>query len=298
MDVWCKRDDLFVKAGGGSKARILQYILSPFVEDGIDVFITAGGPCSNFNRAAALMCAELGIKLKLVSYTDDISEYNISLNHFITGLTDVDFTFCRKSDVPEMLDCVISRTEKAGIKYKYVYGGGKSVEGIYSYFDAVKELRDQFTGKIDAIFVACGTGTTLTGICAGAQEYFPEAKVYGISVARKFENEKVVLEEDMELLNSYLKKRYDFSNLSFRDEFISGGYSKSTAEELCIIQECIARQGMIIDPTYSGKAFYGMSKIIPELGCGSSILFWNTGGYMNLLSQRNLFLNENNFVKG
>lgn len=90
MDVWCKRDDLFVKAGGGSKARILQYILSPFVEDGIEVFITAGGPCSNFNRAAALMCAELGIKLKLVSYTEDISEYNISLNHFITGLTDED----------------------------------------------------------------------------------------------------------------------------------------------------------------------------------------------------------------
>ena len=91
MDIWCKRDDLFIKAGGGSKARMLQYILYPFVSENIKVLITAGGPCSNFNRATALMCAELGIRVKPVSYTDTFLEYETSLNHFITDLAGVEF---------------------------------------------------------------------------------------------------------------------------------------------------------------------------------------------------------------
>lgn len=293
MDIWCKRDDLFIKAGGGSKARMLQYILYPFVSENIKVLITAGGPCSNFNRATALMCAELGIRVKLVSYTDTFLEYETSLNHFITDLAGVEFVFCGKKEVPETINKVIAETEKSGVEYKYVYGGGKSIEGLYAYYDGVKELREQFPGKLDAVFVACGTGTTLVGICAGMQEYFPETKVYGISVARSFEQEKAVLKEDVELLNSYLKSKYDLSNLSFHEEFISGGYSKASTEELSIIQECISKQGMIIDPTYSGKAFYGMSKIISEFNRNSSVLFWNTGGYMNLLSQKSLFKNEN-----
>ena len=62
----CKRDDLFSKAGGGSKARMLQYILYPLHKEKIDVLLTAGGPCSNYNRAAALLCAELGIRMRLI----------------------------------------------------------------------------------------------------------------------------------------------------------------------------------------------------------------------------------------
>lgn len=296
VDIWCKRDDLFSRAGGGNKARLLQYILYPFVIEDINMLVTAGGPCSNFNRATALMCAELGIKVKLISYTDNISEYNTSLNHFITKLSGVDFVYCSKREVPETINEVIAATQQSNIKYKFVYGGGKSLEGLYAYYDGVKELREQFSGKLDAIFVACGTGTTLTGICAGAQEFFPETKVYGISVARTFEKEKDVLKEDMDILNSYLGTKYDFSNLSFHEEFISGGYSKALPEELDVIRECIAKQGMIIDPTYSGKAFYGLSRVISEFHSEASVLFWNTGGYMNLLSQRNLFANEDNSV--
>ena len=46
-----KRDDLFSEACGGNKARMLQYILADVNKDTCDVLITAGGPCSNFNRA-------------------------------------------------------------------------------------------------------------------------------------------------------------------------------------------------------------------------------------------------------
>lgn len=64
--LFAKRDDLFDEAGGGNKARMLQYILSEVSPENCDVIVTAGGPNSNFNRACALMCARLGILMHLV----------------------------------------------------------------------------------------------------------------------------------------------------------------------------------------------------------------------------------------
>lgn len=57
-DLWAKRDDLFPSALGGSKVRMLQYILCPILKAGKKTVVTAGGPCSNFNRSIALLCAQ------------------------------------------------------------------------------------------------------------------------------------------------------------------------------------------------------------------------------------------------
>lgn len=286
VNLYCKRDDLFMAAGGGSKARMLQYILYPLVRDKVEVLITAGGPCSNYNRAAALMCARLGIRMRLVSYTDNEAEYETSLNHYLVRLAGVELTFCSKRNVPEVIQDMIRQTEKDGRSYRYLYGGGKSLEGVFAYYDAVRELREQLKGNLDEVYVACGTGTTLTGICAGMREYFPEAVVHGISVARPWDVEKEVLEEDMTYIRDYTGKNYDFTNLKFHDEFLLGGYGKTSQEELTVIQEVVSKEGMLVDPTYSGKAFYGMSNLVAK-DVKKNVLFWNTGGMMNLLSYNN-----------
>ena len=74
-----------------------------------------------------------------------------------------------------------------------------------------------------------------------------------------------------------IRDRYDFSNLIFHDEFLLGGYGHSSDEELEIIKECISKQGMLVDPSYSGKAFYGMCKVLSEKErSDKTVLFWNT----------------------
>lgn len=287
VDLYAKRDDLFQSALGGSKARMLQYILYPLVQSGIRTIVTAGGPCSNFNRAMALLCAEYGLNLRLISYTDNEDEYNCSLNNFLVKLTDCEFVYCAKKDVPQTIQKVMSESDNLT---SFVYGGGKTLAGIYAYYDAVKELRQQ-VNEIDALFIACGTGTTLTGVCAGMQRFFPQAEVHAISVARSYADEHSVLADNMETLNRHMGTDYDFSNLRFHDEFISGGYGKASTGELATIRECMTREGLVVDPTYTGKAFYGMASILStERANGNKkILFWHTGGTINLLSQRDLF---------
>ena len=284
VNLLCKRDDLFPSAGGGNKARMLQYILAEVSRDNCEVLVTAGGPCSNFNRACAIMCAEHGIKMHLVEYTDNLEEFENSLNYKLVQLLGTRTTRCSKSEVPETISAVLGSYSSQ--KVKYIYGGGKSLEGFYSYYEAVQELSAADV-PIDYLFIACGTGTTLTGVCAGMQKYYPEAKVYAISVARKLEDEMPVLLSNMQELNEYIGTNYDFANLIFCDEFIGGGYGKYNDELMETIRECASNEGLLLDPTYSGKAFYGMSSIINGSYCfnNKNLLFWNTGGIFNLLSE-------------
>lgn len=283
INLFSKRDDLFLEGAGGNKARMLQYLLYDLKN--YDVLVTAGGPCSNFNRACALMCAKLGVPMHLVEYTDNPEEYEMSLNYFICTLCEIRKTRCGYDDVASTIEKVLNDYKCRGLKAKFIYAGGKSLEGFYAFYDAVRGIKEQRI-EFDHVFLACGTGTTLTGICAGMQEFYSGVKVHAISVARKWESEKTVLDEDMSLLNDYLKSNYDFSNLSFYDEFLCGGYSKYSEQLFSVIKESISNEGMIIDPTYSGKAFYGMTRLFEQSKAfkGERVLFWNTGGLFNLLS--------------
>lgn len=285
-NILSKRDDLFSEAGGGSKARMLQYILADVNSSNCDVLVTAGGPCSNFNRACALMCAKLGVPMHLVEYTDMPEEFNTSLNYFLCNLADIRKTRCDKNNVPSTIKKVVQSYQDQNVKT--IYGGGKSLEGIYSYYDAVYELSNQIE-TIDHVFVSCGTGTTLTGICAGMNKFFPNAQVHAISVARTFEVEKPTLEDDMKILNTHLGSSYDFDNMKFYEEYLCGGYDHTTPELLSIIKECISKEGMIVDPCYSGKSLYGMNEIIKmnmDEYKGKNVVYWNTGGIINLLSMK------------
>lgn len=288
VNLVCKRDDLFPSACGGSKARMLQYILADVNSLNYDVLVTAGGPCSNFNRACALMCAKLGVPMHLIEYTDEPTEWE-SLNYYICKLAGVQTTRCDKSEVPETIRYVVNNYQSKGKKVKKIYGGGKSLEGVFAYYEAVGELSRQIN-HIDHVFIACGTGTTLTGVCAGMKRFFPSATVHAISAARTYDKELPVLLEDMGMINDFLGASYDFSNMVFSDNYLCGGYAKYDENIMDVIKECISHEGMIIDPTYSGKAFYGMVDKIQKNKAeydSKTILFWNTGGIMNLLSTQN-----------
>lgn len=163
------------------------------------------------------------------------------------------------------------------------------MEGIYAYYDAVKELKEQKV-DIDHIFLACGTGTTLTGICVGMQQFYPEAMVHAISTARVWEMEKDVLEKDADTIGSYLNLNVNFQNLEFSDHYLCGGYSQYNEELMDIIKECISHGRNDNRPYLFRKSLLGMTKELSKDSQrykGKNICFLNTGGLFNLLSTIN-----------
>lgn len=291
-DIYCKRDDLFERDGGGSKARMLQYILADVSPRSYDVVLTAGGPCSNFNRACAMTCARLAVPMHLVVYTDNQQEFETSINYKICNAYRIETTVCQKCEVAQTIQQVKAMYENLGKRVKLVYGGGKSLEGSYAYFRAMEELRLQLA-DVDHIFVACGTGTTLAGLSTGAALWFPKAQIHAISVARTWIQEKSVLMGSLKELREYLSHKTglvqadSFSNIHYYERFLYGGYARSSVELVSDIEECMRSEGILVDPIYVGKAWHGMVNIIKQdlvSFKGKKIVFWNTGGVYTLLS--------------
>ena len=73
--------------------------------------------------------------------------------------------------------------------------------------------------------------------------------------------------------------------VDFRDDWNFGGYEKINSELIECIENA-AKVGLLLDPTYTGKAYYGMLQMIRsgEIQKGCKVLFWHTGGLLNLLS--------------
>ena len=65
-----------------------------------------------------------------------------------------------------------------------------------------------------------------------------------------------------------------------------GGYGKSNKNLDNVIFQVAERSGIILDSTYSGKAWFGMCDYIQSerIKKHSNVLFWHTGGLLNFLA--------------
>jgi D-cysteine desulfhydrase len=74
-----KRDDLTGFAGGGNKARKLEYDFAEIVKGEFDVVLTAGGIQSNHARMTAAAARKYGLDTKLVLGGPDFNKYDGNL---------------------------------------------------------------------------------------------------------------------------------------------------------------------------------------------------------------------------
>src|SRR5437899_316444 len=67
--LWVKRDDATGLAGGGNKARKLEYLCEEAVVHGCDTLVTGGGRQSNHVRMTAAAANRLGLACTIVPST-------------------------------------------------------------------------------------------------------------------------------------------------------------------------------------------------------------------------------------
>jgi len=280
-----KRDDLYPLVGGGSKARKILYILNYAIKKGYNAFVTNGGIQSNHARAAALITSRGGIKCSLVLHDENPeSQHKLAGNLMLMKMAGADIRFCHLSELAVVMDEEMARLKEQGYNPLYIWGGGHCLQGSLAYYDAAMEAREQCGEWIpDYVVHASGTGTTQAGLIAGYADL--PTKVVGISVAREKARGSKVVKDSLIELGEYLKNDFTQKDVYFRDEWIFGGYEKYSQELLDVIDGA-ARKGLILDPTYTGKAWFALLKMIEsgEIAEGSNVLFWHTGGLLNLLS--------------
>jgi len=292
IQLYVKRDDLYPLTGGGNKARKMQYIFNNARFKGSNAIVTAGGIQSNHVRVAALMAAANGWPSIMIIHAEKPKQDTLRGNLKLTALTGAELRFVEMKDVAAAMDDAMDDLFQKGRTPFYIWGGGHCVEGSYAYYQAVKELKEQFgENKPDYILVASGTGTTQAGIEIGTRHFFPECQVIGVSIARKNERGGEVILTSMRELDDYLNNPVSLpDNIHFDDSYIGNGYETTYPELIETIRWAARTEGLILDPTYTGKAFHALRQyvqngIIPQ---GAKVLFWHTGGLLNLMASESI----------
>lgn len=285
VNLFIKRDDLYPKFGGGNKARKLDFILNKARNGNYNAIVTAGGAQSNHCRATALYAKSLGWKTILIIHDNEPEIYQGNLK--LMKLAGANIRFVKHKDVKIAMDQAMEELQEEGYNPFYIWGGGHTLEGSLAYFNAVKELKFQL-GNItpDYLIVASGTGGTQAGIEVGIRKLYPTCRVIGVSVAREESRGKKEVYKSIKELNEYLNKPISIPDaIHFNTEKCGEGYETVFPELLDTINNAISR-GLILDPTYTGKAFHALKCLIKDnvIEPNSNVVFWHTGGLMNLIN--------------
>jgi len=91
----------------------------------------------------------------------------------------------------------------------------------------------------------------------------------------------------------YINEEIDvrIEDIEINDKYVGIGYALNTIEELDFIAKIASKEGLILDPVYTGKAMYGLYNELKnqKLPVSKNILFIHTGGLFGLFPKQEDF---------
>jgi len=291
-EVWIKRDDMTSGAAAGNKIRKLEYLLGDAVERRATTVLTCGGIQSNHARATAIAARELGLRSVLILRTADGKPPTTATGNVLLELmVGAELRFVtveqygrRESVMNEVAHALDARGERAYV----IPEGGSNGIGAQGYVDAMQEVREQldrsdgFPSSFDAVAFACGSGGTAAGCVLGARAFGVAPQVHAFAVCDDVATFEAIIDR---IISQALQIRPAPGAMADRfvhDRWKGPAYGVPSEEQRQFILEVGRRTGLILDPVYSGKALFGLSRLDPR---PKRVLFIHTGGLPGLLAQ-------------
>ena len=296
-EIFIWRDDLTGFTESGNKIRKLEFLLADALEKGATRIITSGGYQSNHTRATTFAARRLGLEISLVlrepktgRKPGEISTANLLLSqiagadiHFISFN---DYQAAGSTYLP-VLEKIAETSRQRGDNPYIILEGGSVPIGCFGYIAAVEEMLVSWkncgakTDSPDALFFADGSAGTHAGLHLGYERHgLPTKKLWAINICDSAEyfQKRVVKLIDETVAQFGLK--HDEHDLQVLDGHFGTGYGVATDDDLKFYAKLARQEGVLLDPSYTGKAFQGMLAEIkksPER-FGEKILFLHSGG--------------------
>jgi D-cysteine desulfhydrase len=166
--------------------------------------------------------------------------------------------------------------------------GGSNVIGCKGYIDAIKELinqQEELNIIFDFIFFASCSGGTHAGLALGKSIYNLKSKIVGINIAKDINPDNKLIDQIKRIVQDYpgfdhQKKSKTSDEIILIDGYNDSGYGTITKNEIESIKFLAKTEGILLDPVYTSRAFYGMMDMLnrEEIPVNSNVLFWHTGG--------------------
>lgn len=284
-----KRDDCTGLAFGGNKARHNEFLIADALAKNADLFVWGAGVQSNNCRQTAASCAKAGLDCHLVlgrgkpADGPDPLQGNLLLDHLIGAAYEI-VEEPVGAELDRRIEAVADRFRQAG-RNVYVWDREtvKPLAAI-SYILCMIEIIEQsqaagFTP--DAIYI-CSAGSTGSGLALAAKSLgysFPVRSICPIEWEWDTQADMArIANQAAELIGNSTRLERDELDITF--DYIGPGYG-ILSDGCCEALTMLARtEGILLDPTYSGKAMAGL---IDHIRTGrftseENIVFVHTGG--------------------
>ena len=262
--LYLKREDLLHPQISGNKWRKLKYNLQEAKNQGLNQLLTFGGAYSNHIYATAAAAKEAGLGCIGIIRGEETQPLNPTLA--FAKSCGMKLHYVSRSEYRDKSNQEFREKlkERFGEFYLVPEGGSNSLA-----VKGCKEILDDVSLSLDVICVPVGTGGTMAGLIASTDK-----RVLGFSALRG----DFLKDEVKSLLEN--SGETDKSNWSINTDFHFGGYAKINQELIDFIQGFKSKQGVLLDPIYSGKMMFGLYNLIEAdyFKPGSTIMAIHTGG--------------------
>lgn len=300
--IFMKRDDLDGLGMGGNKLRKLEYAMAEAITQGASTVITTGAVQSNHCRLTAAAANKLGMQCHLVlsGHEPEIATGNLLLDkilgvagiHYVKHLSPEEKDAAGYDPVEEKVAQIKDQLIREGEVPYYIPNGCRALHGALGYSSCTREVVDQLHGlnlSVDHFVTACGTVSTQVGLILGSQLYCQaQARVVGISVLHDREYVEKSIRTDLSEVHQYLQlEELSQTEIICYDEYIGKGYGVPTLEMKEAIALVAQKEGIFLDPVYTGKAMAGMIDLINKgkLSKGEIVVFIHTGGAPGIFAE-------------
>ena len=253
-NVWIKRDDLTGLALGGNKVRKLEFLLADAKQTGAEIVFTTGGAQSNHAMLTAAAANRLGMTPILILKQRGVTA--LRGNRLLESFMGTDVRFVDTDDYADIYAEMDRVGASLGKPYYKIPCGGSNAVGTLGYVACAEEIARQGM-RFDHIVCAEGSGGTMAGLALGAKLFLPGTRVH-------------VLEAEVEITDR---------DYTLRD-VCGPGYAIPSEAGGAAIRMLAEREGLFLDPVYTGKAFGGLVAMAREgaFKKDDNVLFLHTGG--------------------
>tara|TARA_Y100001960_G_scaffold173110_1_gene181461 strand:+ start:153 stop:1175 length:1023 start_codon:yes stop_codon:yes gene_type:complete len=292
-DIYIKRDDCTGLAFGGNKSRKLEFLIGDALKNKADVVITAGAVQSNHCRQTAAAATKFGMECIIVAKPSWSKEYNGNL--FLDELLGAKLVLLEednealdqggKLSMEKTIENLMADLKTKGKNPYYIPVGGSNSIGSLGYISMTMELIAQANEmgiEIGSMVAASGSGGTQTGMILGADVEKSGIQTVGMAISS---DATVVIPKLKDLCNQTseyyeLGLSYEEKDIIFNDNYIGEGYGIPSEEMIEAVKLLARKEGIILDPVYSGKAFAGMVDLIKKgyFDKSKAVVFIHTGG--------------------
>ena len=276
VNVFVKRDDLTGLGLGGNKVRKLEFLLAEAKAQGAEVVFTTGGAQSNHAMLTAAAAGKLGMKAILILKRRGITTRTGNL--LLESILGTDVRFVDTDDYADIYAEMDRVGESLGVPYYKIPCGGSNALGSLGYVACAEEIAAQ-GGRFDHIVCAEGSGGTMAGMALGAKLFLPGTRVHGMMVDTDPFDEITLrlMREAAAMLE--VTDEITPADFSLRD-MCGAGYAIPSEAGNAAVRLMAEREGLFLDPVYTGKAFAGLLELAREgaFRPGENVLFLHSGG--------------------